>query len=184
MPDNRLSREFFSTLRSEVRFQMITLQKIYLPIAPRRHEQKHKSIGERQFPCHTCPMAFHYQKDLDRHLLKHGDPQYFCDVSSCKGSIHGFKRMDKLENHTRNVHGGADAVNIFSCGGDSCHETFRSNSDLRRHERCKHRRAKTVYTCGVVSCRRKDKMWHRLDNLRLHVKSQHRDQSVDRCIIR
>jgi predicted small metal-binding protein len=127
-------------------------------------------------------MAFYYPKDLKRHLLKHSDPQFFCSISSCKGAKKGFRREDKLKNHTKKVHGSADAVELYPCERESCSETFRSNYDRLRHERCNH--GKIVYKCGFVSCKKGTKEWNRLDNLRIHIKKQHRGGSVDRWVVR
>ncbi|KAJ8064430.1 hypothetical protein OCU04_006769 [Sclerotinia nivalis] len=43
--------------------------------------------------------------DLRRHQGVHGNPRFFCPVTTCKAHTKGFKRKDNLTEHKKRVHG-------------------------------------------------------------------------------
>ncbi|KAL4864394.1 hypothetical protein BDV12DRAFT_176278 [Aspergillus spectabilis] len=68
-------------------------------------------------------------------------------------------------------------------------KSFRSLSDLRRHERDVHRRFtgpdnNNGYICASEHCPLPGKTWSRLDNLRNHIHKIHKDEAVEDLITR
>ncbi|KAF5879705.1 putative c2h2 transcription factor protein, partial [Botrytis fragariae] len=48
--------------------------------------------------------GFKKQTDLRRHQGTHGNPLFFCPVTTCKAHTKGFKRKDNLREHRKRVH--------------------------------------------------------------------------------
>ncbi|KAF7862899.1 uncharacterized protein EAF02_010448 [Botrytis sinoallii] len=48
--------------------------------------------------------GFKKQADLRRHQGIHGNPLFFCPVTTCKSHTKGFKRKDNLTEHRKRVH--------------------------------------------------------------------------------
>ncbi|TGO22252.1 hypothetical protein BPAE_0176g00170 [Botrytis paeoniae] len=48
--------------------------------------------------------GFKKQTDLRRHQGIHGNPLFFCPVTTCKAHTKGFKRKDNLTEHRKRVH--------------------------------------------------------------------------------
>ena len=59
---------------------------------------------------------------------------------------------------------------------------FLKKADLRRHQSSKHNAGKNEYQCAAANCRKKDKVWNRLDNFRKHIKKFHIGENVDALI--
>ena len=104
-----------------------------------------------------CGKGFRSNSDLQRHKLKHNEPQYECQdcgrkfydpisLNSHKGNVHNpditpvkchiceteLKSGSVLKTHMRRMHG-AGALRQFKCS--SCDSTFKTGSELERHER-------------------------------------------------
>lgn len=132
--------------------------------------RKHKHF------CDICSKGFAYPKDLQRHLYKHtkSDPtvsRHHCSVSGCPREKLGFLRKDKLQSHIKKVHKGRS----YYCTVLGCKriEGFTTEHDLQRHKTSLHIMTEGAYQCPTKHCRKKDKKWKRLDNLRTHLKRQH-----------
>lgn len=69
------------------------------------HERYHRPHA-RKHPCTLCNKAFHFPKDLKRHLKTHGQERHlFCTTIGCQYNKVGFKREDHRKRHMQSVHG-------------------------------------------------------------------------------
>jgi hypothetical protein len=61
-------------------------------------------------------------------------------------------------------------------------------NDLNRHKKSVHNiidgAATKSYQCASEVCRKKDKIWPRLDNFKQHIKRMHTDENVDDLVRR
>lgn len=126
-----------------------------------------RSTGQEdeRFECDTCDQSFGRLADLRRHVQKHQESKFVCDVTGCEK---GFYRLDKLRDHVRTAHNGTLSVKeggsliievgegegktfektpMFQC--EHCSSTFEARGQLNKHM---HRRHDRRYSCNSVGC--------------------------------
>jgi transcription elongation factor Elf1 len=111
--------------------------------------------------CDICDKSFQRPADLRRHMQKHDEPEYFCEVPGCGRE---FYRKDKLRDHVRQAHKGniitsdgglefdvperANTPSTFSC--TDCREVFSTPGLLKKHVNRKHVRRFACGTCDAT----------------------------------
>jgi hypothetical protein len=62
-----------------------------------------RTASDSRVTCSLCESTFQRPADLRRHMQKHEDPMFPCEVTGCKRE---FYRMDKLRDHVQKTHRG------------------------------------------------------------------------------
>jgi hypothetical protein len=74
-----------------------------LPIGQGGHDDDASATEDCRVECDLCESAFQRPADLKRHLQKHEEPLFACEVALCDRK---FYRKDKLRDHVRQAHKG------------------------------------------------------------------------------
>jgi hypothetical protein len=108
-----------------------------------------------------CNSTFQRPADLRRHMQKHGEPTFQCEVSSCARQ---FYRLDKLRDHVRQAHKGSISTTAegslqFEVSAEEaaakplwhtcteCDTVFKRIGDLKDHFHRKHTRRFHCHLC-------------------------------------
>ncbi|CAD0205476.1 unnamed protein product [Chrysodeixis includens] len=100
------------------------------PMLLKYHMRTH--TGDYRYMCTECPARFLYKSNLNKHSLKHKEPQYKCE--SCERAFHT-KLM--LQRHVDSEHLGIKNHVCIVCG-----KAFGYRKALTQHERDVHKREK------------------------------------------
>jgi len=104
---------------------------------------KHKKVHEGQHrpTCDICFKSFSISSNLNKHMLRHGEPMFKCD--DCPKS---FFTSDDIIQH-RKVHN-YSADQMYQCG--VCLKTLQTQSIMKEHMR-KHTEVGNLYPCVVCN---------------------------------
>ncbi|XP_030025798.1 zinc finger protein 726-like [Manduca sexta] len=106
--------------------------------------------GDYKYMCSECPARFLTKSNLNRHALKHKDPQFKCDT--CKRAFH---LKLTLERHIEAIHRG---IKNHVC--DFCGKAFGYRKALMQHERDVHKREKKSHGRAPAYLQAEDKKQH------------------------
>lgn len=65
-----------------------------------------------------------------------------------------------------------------------CDTTFATPYELSRHLKTVHKQATTTYRCVAAVCKKRDKLWTRVDNFRQHIRKSHKDEGEEDLVKR
>lgn len=139
--------------------------------------------------------------------LKGYNVRFPCPATGCKFGSKGFARLDKLKQHMATAHSTKPPTNkksnpqgpsisisqekevLHLCDFPSCPrgEGFSTSYELDRHKRSVHHEYDNSdkacrWRCVSDSCKKRDKVWTRLDNFRKHVRDKHQSENLDTLI--
>jgi hypothetical protein len=95
-----------------------------------------------------------------------GDGLIICQLG-CRTKC-GFKNQQSFEAHLRSVH----CDKLFPCSKDDCAKAFRNRTDLKRHWKATHEKAKP-FRCDKPNCRARANKFSRKDKLKDHNRKHH-----------
>jgi hypothetical protein len=112
------------------------------PIGRAGHDDHASATEDSRVECDLCDSTFQRSADLRRHVQKHKEASFACDITSCGRK---FYRKDKLKDHVRNVHEGTSSKQAASSICEDCECVFATPGELRSHVNRKHVRR---FQCG------------------------------------
>jgi len=126
--------------------------------------KKNKEKIKQNFDCEHCDKKFTQKSHLERHMDKHGDPQYHCNIC---GRM--FKSKKGLEYHIK-IH-----EENFQHKCETCDRAFVTRQKLLMHIRAKHTGEKP-YVCEVCGTG-----FTRSDKLTVHKRRLHTGERPYKC---